>query len=228
MNVMTQAFAKAGKKSPKDGALDILDRYWRLNKPDIRMTLEAFREGMREANPMLAAMLYPVDFDEAIRRFAYSNHAEIKKIVRSDAAIRANRKRVERYGYSMNPSAVAARNRKHARGQRAAAEIPVNDTIVHSPYAANHQAAVHRHHHGITRVKVDIDRTGQIIQWLGNLRPSINGRPLWEVTTVEALRWCEGREIEAMFVKRLCALIPDPRKPIGEQLTEEMVKEAKG
>ena len=55
----------------------------------------------------------------------------------------------------------------------------------------------------------------------------INGRELFDVTTEEALRWSDMRESEARFVRSLCAMIPDPRKPIGEQWTAEMIAEAK-
>lgn len=55
----------------------------------------------------------------------------------------------------------------------------------------------------------------------------INGLELAKVTTDEALRWCENRTRDASFVQALCQLIPDPRKPIGDQWTVEIIREAK-
>lgn len=55
----------------------------------------------------------------------------------------------------------------------------------------------------------------------------INGLNLPEATTEEALRYCDNNTRDVQFVRALCSLIPDPRKPIGEQWTVEMIQLAK-
>lgn len=55
----------------------------------------------------------------------------------------------------------------------------------------------------------------------------INGLRLPEVTTEAALTWCDRQTTDVRFVRILCGLIPDPRKPIGEQWTAEIIREAR-
>jgi hypothetical protein len=64
------------------------------------------------------------------------------------------------------------------------------------------------------------------MNWLrfGGLR--INGRRIAECTTEEALAWCENMNRDTSFVRALCRQIPDPRKPIGEQVTQDMIEVA--
>lgn len=66
-------------------------------------------------------------------------------------------------------------------------------------------------------IEADLDRFAGL---------KINGRSLLDVTTEEALRWSEMRGAEARFVQAVCALIPDPRKPIRTQLSKAMLAEA--
>ena len=55
----------------------------------------------------------------------------------------------------------------------------------------------------------------------------INGLHLPEATTEEALCYCDNQTADVRFVRALCSLIPDPRKPIGEQWTAEIIREAR-
>lgn len=97
---------------------------------------------------------------------------------------------------------------------------------------ASSREAYQRKVRGIKRIYADYDtRTGQvklIDKEYGPFRHiKINERPLPEVTTEEALAWCDGRVADVKFIRALCHLIPDPRKPIGEQWTPEIIREAK-
>ena len=55
----------------------------------------------------------------------------------------------------------------------------------------------------------------------------INGLKLAEVTTEEALGYCDHKTADVRFIRALCHLIPDPRKPIGEQWDADMIRKAR-
>ena len=55
----------------------------------------------------------------------------------------------------------------------------------------------------------------------------INGLRLAEVTTGQALWYCDHKTADVQFVRALCSLIPDPSKVIGEQWTAGIIKDAK-
>lgn len=55
----------------------------------------------------------------------------------------------------------------------------------------------------------------------------INGLPLAEVTTEDALIYAERRDADGRFIRAVCERIPDPRRPIGEQWTPEIIRYAR-
>lgn len=56
---------------------------------------------------------------------------------------------------------------------------------------------------------------------------TIDGRSMLDATTERALAWGERKGREVVLVRALCSLIPDPRRPIREQLTDEIVDQAR-
>jgi len=90
-----------------------------------------------------------------------------------------------------------------------------------------------RKSNGVKRVYADVDvKTGKLISLIDKefgpfAHIRVNGCELAEVTTEEALSWCDRKDVDARFVRALCALIPDPRKPIGEQWDAGIIKQAK-
>lgn len=86
---------------------------------------------------------------------------------------------------------------------------------------------------GIKRVSADVSVvTGEVIQLIdkefgpySHIR--INTLKLPEATTEQALTYCDTATTDVKFIRALCHLIPDPFKPIGEQWTAEMIREAK-
>ncbi len=86
---------------------------------------------------------------------------------------------------------------------------------------------------GIKRVYADVDvKTGKLVGLIDKefgpfAHIRVNNNPLAEVTTQEALAWCEKTDTDTRFVRALCQLIPDPRKPIGDQWTVEIIRQAK-
>jgi hypothetical protein len=55
---------------------------------------------------------------------------------------------------------------------------------------------------------------------------TVNGRSVLGATTEEALKWADARGLDVARIRALCALIPDPRRPIGEQITDAIADEA--
>lgn len=55
----------------------------------------------------------------------------------------------------------------------------------------------------------------------------INGLGLPKATTEQALAWCDRQTTDVRYVRALCSLTPDPRKPIGEQWTPEIIRQAR-
>ena len=86
---------------------------------------------------------------------------------------------------------------------------------------------------GIKRLAADIDiKTGLIVNLIDKefgpfAHIRVNGLRLAEVTTQEALWYCDHKMADVKFVRALCQLIPDPRKPIGEQWTADIIRQAK-
>lgn len=86
---------------------------------------------------------------------------------------------------------------------------------------------------GIKVVQAEVDiKTGKIITLIDKefgpfAHIVIDGLRLPEVTTGQALAYCDHKTKDVKFIRALCHLIPDPRKPIGEQLTVDIICEAK-
>ena len=53
----------------------------------------------------------------------------------------------------------------------------------------------------------------------------VNGKPIADITAGEAMRWAEGRQRDARFVKALCSTLPD-NAVIGEAVTEDEAEAA--
>lgn len=86
---------------------------------------------------------------------------------------------------------------------------------------------------GIKMVRAEVDVvTGEIIALIDKeygpfAHIRINGLHLAEITTEQALHYCDIKATDNAFVRALCHLIPNPNKTIGEQWTVEMIREAK-
>ena len=83
----------------------------------------------------------------------------------------------------------------------------------------------------VIRAAVDL-KTGEVVRLIDKefgpfAHIRINGLRLAEVTRGEALWYCDHKTDDVQFVRALCSLLPDPHKPIGEQWTAEIIKEAK-
>lgn len=83
----------------------------------------------------------------------------------------------------------------------------------------------------IVRAEVDI-KTGAVVNLIDKeygpfAHIRINGLPLAQVTTELALRHCDNATTDVRFIRALCQQIPDPRKPIGEQWTADMIRKAR-
>jgi hypothetical protein len=86
---------------------------------------------------------------------------------------------------------------------------------------------------GIKVVRAEVDvKTGAVVNLIDKeygpfAHISVNGLKLPHVTTEQALRYCDEKTKDVKFVRALCHLIPDPRKPIGEQWDADMIRKAK-
>lgn len=86
---------------------------------------------------------------------------------------------------------------------------------------------------GVKVLKAEVDvATGQVVNLIDKeygpfAHIRINGLRLPEITTEEALAHCDKKIADVRFIRALCHLIPDPRKPIGDQWTPEIIREAK-
>ncbi len=101
-----------------------------------------------------------------------------------------------------------------------------------SSAAVRQQRLRFRKKNKITIVRAEINTKSGVITLLNKeFEPfkhiRINGLHIAEITTMQALRYCDNKTTDVKFIRELCQMIPDPRKPIGEQWTAEMVKKAK-
>lgn len=83
----------------------------------------------------------------------------------------------------------------------------------------------------IVQAEVDI-KTGVVVTLIDKeygpfAHIRLGGCHLYDLTTVEALQLLDKQSVDNKFARALCRLIPDPRKPIGEQWTVEMIREAR-
>lgn len=88
---------------------------------------------------------------------------------------------------------------------------------------------------GLKAVHAEVDiTTGTVVNLIdkeygpfAHIRIGKHGRELPDVTTDDALAWCDKTKTDVRFIRALCHLIPDPRKPIGEQWSAEMIRTAR-
>jgi len=113
--------------------------------------------------------------------------------------------RLRKYGSLRNPeSPCAIRMRRHRQRKQAGKKIFQGELDTQSGE--------------VKIITKELDPFAHII---------INGLRLAEVTTREALAYCDHKTKDVKFIRALCHLIPDPRKPIGEQWTPEIIRQAR-
>lgn len=108
--------------------------------------------------------------------------------------------------------------------------VVVESTTVRAKRKRNY---VDRKTKGLKIIMAEVDTaTGTVVNLIDKeIGPfahiRINGLKLAEVTTEEALGYCDHKTADVRFIRALCRLILDPRKPIGEQWDSDMIREAR-
>lgn len=240
---MGEALHKAGVKTPRDEAMDMLDRHWQRHGPHMANTLTAFADELRGRYPIMVAIIGEVALLDRVRSFAFGDsktpghgHPGLVQELRRHNGMKAAESRVARAGYSKNPATAAARQRRWAK-TTAASRAAINDSLPEWPYfhGATRESVKNfglekrvRAREGIVRVKLEIDPRKQTMSLVGSLPAAlrsikINGLQVQDVTKEAALKWCETHRKQTALVELWCSLVADPRKTLGEQLTAEIV-----
>lgn len=126
--------------------------------------------------------------------------------------------------------AAAALDRYHTKRKQMNHEEFFQHNRLHQQTNRDHKR---RKRLGIKVVRAEVDvTTGAVINLIDKeygpfAHIRVSGLPLSQVTTEQALKWCDRASTDVKFVRALCQQIPDPRKPIGEQWTVEIVRKAR-
>ena len=213
---MAEAFANAGVKreeTPQKAA----ERIWKETKHDPVETMRLFEEWARQTPERMLGVL-GVLWLRAVRNFLGRNN---------------NAKGAWRYGDSFRRTLARKENRDGCLDSHRREREKITSDPGFRQQKNDYSRVYHKRRRlgrKVVRAEVDV-RTGETVQIIDKeygpfAHIRINGLSLSEVTTEEALRYCDDKTVDVRFIRALCQLIPDPRKPIGEQWTAAMIREA--
>lgn len=215
MDTIAEQVRELGLASqPDETPQHAAERIWKETGKDPIETIKTFDHWAREDPDRMLAVLGP-HWYRSVKVFLARNKSQPGAWRYSDS-FRTMWRRLEMKGHSL---AVWYSQQ----------EVPLERGLKQS-YARNYWR---RKANGIKRVYADVDAaTGKLVSLIDKefgpfAHIRVNGCELAEVTTEEALRWCDRQDTDTRFVRALCCLIPDPRKPIGAQWTAETIAEAK-
>lgn len=201
------------------------ERIWKETECDPVETMKRFeawcRGGLSKDHPVF--LIVGPYWPRLVRAFLERNQNQDGAWRHSDS-FRVVMGRVERKAHTQRSNEI--RNRRFAglRGEAALQARGVTQAAAREGY--RRKVAGHK------RVYADVDVvTGKVVSLIDKeygpfKHIRINGLALHESTTEEALTYCDRVDTDTRFIRALCQMIPDPRKPIGEQWTAEMIREA--
>jgi len=219
---MEEAFAEAGiekEETPQKAA----ERIWKETKKNPIETMKKFEEWARQ-KPDRILQILGVYWLRHVRSFLERNQKSDGAWRYSDS-FRVLLRKAERAEHNYKSEELRKKRRKALNSVEAIKGRRITNEASRQTY--------YRKRDGIKRISADVDiRTGQILSIIDReygpfAHIRINGCHLAEVTTEQALRYCDDKSRDVKFIRALCQLIPDPRKPIGEQWTAEMIRESK-
>lgn len=200
------------------------ERIWKETKHDPIKTMRLFDEWAREKPERMVAVLGDY-WHRAIRSFLERRGDQVKGGTKIGAAFYQALRKHEAGTWNKARWGIELKRRNQ-----------LNEEDIFKSSATNCERgrlAAKRKLAGIKVVRAEVDVvTGRVVNLIDKeygpfAHIRINGLDLPKVTTEQALRYCDNQTNDVRFVRALCGLIPDPRKPIGEQWTADMIREAK-
>lgn len=233
-DAFASARAEAGKLTPHEEAVKLLDECWQKHKPNITASLLEFSACLAKLSPIIVAVVRE-RWNEVVRRFAFRYNSEIAYEVRRNSGLRSAAARFEKSGgtLSTKKKLVTVRLRKIRDGEIVPASAALDNLNASFPMAserlrAQKRAYANRLRNDITLLKVEFDPNAGTITLLSKLPEHLRSFSGW--TVAKAREWCDRQEAYATgklaqiaAVRQWCDAVANDHDTLGEQLTPEIV-----
>lgn len=203
-NGLVEQLGKRGATSAHADAKRLLDEAWEAHRPDATAAMVEFERRLLAAPGVTIAAVMGKEWKPRVRAFAYNEHYLIR----------------QRYESRAGEASATSR-----LGVPPRLTLPYNTT---APIKKSQRAIRDRKRRGVVLIKAELDQKTGVVTLVSQLPASLRGFAEW--TAERALVWCESQEgfaqaklAQVAQVRLWCAQVPDPRKPLGDQLTAQII-----